>query len=550
MQFAAKHLSIMAFGLLLLTGCSGWEDRDRIDYPVLSSDGSAIAGVESFWEAKCNIWSSCGVEYTRNYSYKVWTATKPALLEPAKLSPSGNSQRFSGRVDSVVYAKNAAQHYLLVVAYEEAKYRDTFETEIDREPTYSVRQLVLNPAGTTVTTVRELYRGQVARYRSCSENSYSSIDRPLTAHASRDGSQIALAYNRLGCTDVAFEVALFDAGSGAALGQTQLDLPGISANELSTGGATARGWIALSADTPAEAVDTELLTQLQDEDTLYNKGIISEGYQASKTRFQTRRQSLAQRDDNRQIFVVTQTNPFTNAIQGTHLIEVQNQSVSAKKFEGGSGNPIDLGARGTQIGNPDSDGAYYFDVVQRCYDNDCALQYSAKPELSGYFATAADLAAEVVIESEFWKINRYREFIAQKQTGTYAKSFTFTRLDVDARSMKGVIDCLSTISGYGDEYDPNVAMEENTCAKWSDQDDAATSPNWPGDGYDWDEKRFAELRWTFDAAGALYICETQAKTESALATIPVDNASLDNGCNGEAWLTIEEPSRDLDFPEF
>ena len=326
------------------------------------------------WEAKCNIWSSCGVEYTRNYSYKVWTATKPALLEPAKLSPSGNSQRFSGRVDNVVYAKNAAQPYLLVVAYEEAKYRDTFETEIDREPTYSVRQLVLNPAGTTVTTVRELYRGQVARYRSCSENSYSSIDRPLTAHASRDGSRIALAYNRLGCTDVAFEVALFDAGSGAALGQTQLDLPGISANELSTGGATARGWIALSADTPAEAVDTELLTQLQDEDTLYNKGIISEGYQASKTRFQTRRQSLAQRDDNRQIFVVTQTNPFTNAIQGTHLIEVQNQSVSAKKFEGGSGNPIDLGARGTQIGNPDSDGAYYFDVVQRCYDNDCALR--------------------------------------------------------------------------------------------------------------------------------------------------------------------------------
>ena len=98
-----------------------------------------------------------------------------------------------------------------------------------------MRQLVLNPAGTTVTTVRELYRGQVARYRSCSENSYSSIDRPLTAHASRDGSQIALAFNRLGCTDVAFEVALFDAASGVALGQTQLDLPGISANELSTG---------------------------------------------------------------------------------------------------------------------------------------------------------------------------------------------------------------------------------------------------------------------------------------------------------------------------
>ena len=309
----------------------------------------------------------------------------------------------------------------------------------------------------------------------------------------------------------------------------------------------ARGWIALSADTPAEAVDTELHPSPGRGHALQQRNHL-EGYQASKTRFQTRRQSLAQRDDNRQIFVVTQTNPFTNAIQGTHLIEVQNQSVSAKKFEGGSGNPIDLGARGTQIGNPDSDGAYYFDVVQRCYDNDCALQYSAKPELSGYFATAADLAAEVVIESEFWKINRYREFIAQKQTGTYAKSFTFTRLDVDARSMKGVIDCLSTISGYGDEYDPNVAMEENTCAKWSDQDDAATSPNWPGDGYDWDEKRFAELRWTFDAAGALYICETQAKTESALATIPVDNASLDNGCNGEAWLTIEEPSRDLDFP--
>ena len=121
-------------------------------------------------------------------------------------------------------------------------------------------------------------------------------------------------------------------------------------------------------------------------------------------------------------------------------------------------------------------------------------------------------------------------------------------LDVDAR-IKGVIDCLYTISD-GDEYDPNVAMEENTCAKWSTHDDAATSLDWPGDGYDWDEKRFAELRWTFDAAGALYICETQAKTEAALAAIPVDNASLDNGCNSQAWLRIEEPSRALDFPEF
>ena len=40
------------------------------------------------------------------------------------------------------------------------------------------------------------------------------------------------------------------------------------------GGATARGWIALSAVTPAEAAEAELLTQLQDEDTLYNKGIL------------------------------------------------------------------------------------------------------------------------------------------------------------------------------------------------------------------------------------------------------------------------------------
>ncbi|MEC8052582.1 MAG: hypothetical protein VX210_17440, partial [Myxococcota bacterium] len=130
------------------------------------------------------------------------------------------------------------------------------------------------------------------------------------------------------------------------------------------------------------------------------------------------------------------------------------------------------------------------------------------------------------------------------------KSFSFTRLDVDARSIKGVIDCLYTISGYGDEYDPNVPMEESTCAQWSDQDNAATSADWPGDGYDWDEKRFAELRWTFDESGALRICETQAKTEAALAALPVDDALLENGCNGEAWLTIEEPSRDLGFPEF
>ena len=123
----------------------GLEDRDRIEYPVLSSDGSAIAGVESFWEAKCNIWSSCGVEYTRNYSYKVWTAAKPAQPEITNLAPSGTSRRFTGRVDSVVYAKNADHHYLLVVAYEEAKYRDTFETDIDRDPNYSVRQLFLNP---------------------------------------------------------------------------------------------------------------------------------------------------------------------------------------------------------------------------------------------------------------------------------------------------------------------------------------------------------------------------------------------------------------------
>ena len=129
-----------------------------------SSDGSAIAGAESFWEAKCNITeASCGVE-----SIPATTFLRPGprlsqlCWSRRKLTIRELSQRCSGRVDSVVYAKNAAQHYLLVVAYEEAKYRDTFETEIDREPTYSVRQLVLNPAGTTVTTVRELYRGQVA----------------------------------------------------------------------------------------------------------------------------------------------------------------------------------------------------------------------------------------------------------------------------------------------------------------------------------------------------------------------------------------------------
>ena len=132
----------------------------------------------------------------------------------------------------------------------------------------------------------------------------------------------------------------------------------------------------------------------------------------------------------------------------------------------------------------------------------------------------------------------------------YENRSTFTRLDVDARNVKGMIDYLSTIGGYSDEYDPNVAMEENTCA--SGQIKTTQQPlrtGWRQDN-DWDEKRLLKLRWTFDAAGALHLRETQAKTESALATIPVDNASLDNGCNGEAWLTIEEPSRDLDFPEF
>ena len=104
------HRQPSAFGLLLLTGCSGWEDRDRIEHlcsrptaqpsPVSSPSGklSAISG------------ASCGVDYTRNYSYKVWTA---AVSQPeiTNLAPSGNSQRFSGRVDSVVYAKGAAQHY-------------------------------------------------------------------------------------------------------------------------------------------------------------------------------------------------------------------------------------------------------------------------------------------------------------------------------------------------------------------------------------------------------------------------------------------------------
>ena len=53
---------------------------------------------------------------------------------------------------------------------------------------------------------------------------------PLTAHASRDGSQI------VGFTPGRRREIALDAASGAALGQTQLDLPGISANELSTGG--------------------------------------------------------------------------------------------------------------------------------------------------------------------------------------------------------------------------------------------------------------------------------------------------------------------------
>ena len=35
-----------------------------------------------------------------------------------------------------------------------------------------------------------------------------------------------------------------------------------------------------------------------------------------------------------------------------------------------------------------------------------------------------------------------------------------------------------------------------------------------------------------DAAGALYICD-QLEDRSALAAIPVDNASLDNGCTAK-----------------
>ena len=211
-------------------------------------------------------------------------------------------------------------------------------------------------------------------------------------------------------------------------------------------------------------------------------------------------------------------------------------------------NPIDLGARGTQIGNPDSDGP----IILTSYNaaTTTAVPFSTAPvRFRGYFATVAELPAEVVVESEFWKINPYCAFIAQKRTGTYAKSFSFTRLDVDARSIKGVIDVLIRSAA--------TATSTTRMSQWrkapARSGRTKTTPlplRLAGDGYDWDEKRFAELRWTFDAAGALYICETQAKTEAALAALPVDDALLENGCNGEAWLTIEEPSRDLGFPEF
>ena len=552
MHSSTSTMGLALVGALLLTGCSGWDDRQALKNPVLSSDGTAIAGVESFWEAKCNFWSACGVEYTRNYSYKIWTQAKPSQTGITTISASGTSEMFSGRVDSVAYAKNAQTQYLLVVAHEDARYRDTFETGFDREPTYSVRQLVLNPAGTTVTTVRELYRGKVFRYRSCSEGSYSSIDQPLTAHASRDGSQIALAFNKLGCTDATFEVQIFDAATGSELGQTQLDLTGLSADDLSLGGSSSRGWAELSADIADDTFQDALFTHLSTEDTLYNRGLLSDDYQDSKTRFRTRRQTLAEQDTTRQIFVVSLGEFFDNTIDSTHAVEVQNQTVTALRIEGGSAAPIDLGALGTQIANPDSEGAYYFDVVQGCSygASNCEVQYSTKPELNGVFATVAEEPAAVSIESEFWKIDRYNEFRTQKKTGAYAKSFRFTRVDIESGSVRGVIDCIDTINGYSSEYEPDSPMTLSTCAGWSTGDSDATNPNWPGEDVLWDGKRFAELQWAFDGTGSLRICEVQAMTEANLATKVIDQDNLDSGCDGAAWLTLTEPNRDEPFPTF